>query len=116
MDDADVAEAGFARDVAGLVALRAQQARDAGIGGLVCSPHEAPMVRQIAGPKMALVTPGIRLAGGDVGDQKRIMTPGAALAAGATHLVVGRAISAAADPVAAALLVLGEMGGETRFA
>ena len=116
MDDADVAEAGFARDVAGLVALRAQQARDAGIGGLVCSPHEAPMVRQIAGPKMALVTPGIRLAGGDVGDQKRIMTPGAALAAGATHLVVGRAITAAADPVAAALLVLGEMGRETRFA
>lgn len=116
MDDADVAEAGFARDVAGLVALRAQQARDAGIGGLVCSPHEAPMVREIAGPKMALVTPGIRLAGGDVGDQKRIMTPGAALAAGATHLVVGRAITAAADPVAAARQVLSEMGGETRFA
>ena len=116
MDDADVAEAGFARDVAGLVALRAQQARDAGIGGLVCSPHEAPMVREIAGPKMALVTPGIRLAGGNVGDQKRIMTPAAALAAGATHLVVGRAITAAADPVAAARLVLAEMGGETRFA
>ena len=116
MDDADVAEAGFARDVAGLVALRAQQARDAGIGGLVCSPHEAPMVREIAGPKMALVTPGIRLAGGDVGDQKRIMTPGAALAAGATHLVVGRAITAAADPVAAARQVLSEMGGGTRFA
>jgi orotidine-5'-phosphate decarboxylase len=116
MDDADVAEAGFARDVAGLVALRAQQARDAGIGGLVCSPHEATMVREIAGPKMALVTPGIRLAGGDVGDQKRIMTPGAALAAGATHLVVGRAITAAVDPVAAARLVLGEMGGATRFA
>ena len=116
MDDADVAEAGFARDVAGLVALRAQQARDAGIGGLVCSPHEAPMVREIAGPKMALVTPGIRLAGGNVGDQKRIMTPGAALAAGATHLVVGRAITAAADPVAGARRVLAEMGGETRFA
>ena len=116
MDDADVAEAGFARDVAGLVALRAQQARDAGIGGLVCSPHEATMVREIAGPKMALVTPGIRLAGGDVGDQKRIMTPGAALAAGATHLVVGRAITAAVDPVAAARLVLGEMGGAIRFA
>jgi len=116
MDDADVAEAGFARDVAGLVALRAQQARDAGIGGLVCSPHEAAMVRAIAGPKMALITPGIRLAGGEVGDQKRIMTPGAALSAGATHLVVGRAITAAADPVAAARLVLAEMGGETRLA
>ncbi|MDB5536575.1 MAG: Orotidine 5-phosphate decarboxylase, partial [Devosia sp.] len=98
MDDKDVAEAGFARDTAGLVALRAQQARDAGIGGLVASPHEAEMVRTIVGPKLAIVTPGIRPAGADHGDQKRVMGPAEALAAGATHLVVARPIIQAADP------------------
>ncbi|HTJ57490.1 MAG TPA: orotidine-5'-phosphate decarboxylase [Devosiaceae bacterium] len=116
MDDADVAAAGYGRDVAGLVALRAEQARDIGIGGLVCSPHEARMVRAIVGAKMALVTPGIRLAGGEVGDQKRVTTPAAALEAGATHLVVGRPITAAGDPAEAARLVLREMAGETRLA
>src|SRR5690606_3638105 len=75
MDDTDVAEAGFARDTAGLVALRAQQARDADIGGLVASPHEAEMVRNIVGPKMAVVTPGIRPSGAARGDQKRVMGP-----------------------------------------
>jgi orotidine-5'-phosphate decarboxylase len=115
MDDADVAEAGYARDAAGLVALRAAQARDAGIGGLVCSPREATMVREIVGPAMAIVTPGIRLAGGEAGDQKRVATPAAALAAGATHLVVGRPITAAGDPAEAARRVLQEMHG-TRLA
>ena len=116
MDDQDVADAGYGRDVAGLVALRAQQAQAAGIGGLVCSAHEAQMVRTMVGPGMALVTPGIRLAGGDHGDQKRVTPPAAALAAGATHLVVGRPITAAGDPAEAARLVLGEMAGETRLA
>jgi orotidine-5'-phosphate decarboxylase len=116
MDDADVAEAGYSRDVAGLVALRAGQAQAAGIGGLVCSPREAKMVRGIVGPEMALVTPGIRLAGGDLGDQKRVTTPSMALEAGATHLVVGRPITAAGDPAEAARLVLSEMAGETRLA
>ena len=116
MDDKDVAEAGFARDTAGLVALRAQQARDAGIGGLVCSPNEAQMVRQIVGPEMALVTPGVRPAGAAMGDQKRVMTPADALSAGASHLVVGRPITAAADPAAAARAILAEMAGGTRLA
>jgi len=116
MDDSDVADAGYARDVAGLVALRAEQARQAGIGGLVCSPHEAGMVRGIVGPDMALVTPGIRLAGGELGDQKRVTTPAAALSAGATHLVVGRPITAATDPAAAAGRVLKEMEGITLLA
>jgi orotidine-5'-phosphate decarboxylase len=111
MDDADVAEAGYARDAAGLVALRAAQARDAGLGGLVCSPREAAMVREIVGPKLAIVTPGIRLAGGEAGDQKRVATPSAALAAGATHLVVGRPITAAGDPAEAARRVRQEMDG-----
>jgi orotidine-5'-phosphate decarboxylase len=112
MDDNDVAEAGFARDTAGLVALRAQQARDAGIGGLVSSPHEAEMVRTIIGSKMAIVTPGIRPAGAAKGDQKRVMGPAEALAAGATHLVVARPIIEADDPRAAALAILAEMDGK----
>ena len=116
MDDADVAEAGFARDTAGLVALRAQQARDAGIGGLVSSPHEAEMVRTIIGSHMAIVTPGIRPAGAALGDQKRVMGPAEALAAGASHLVVARPIIEAADPAAAARAILAEMNQGTRLA
>lgn len=111
MDDNDVREAGYERDAAGLVALRAGQARDAGIGGIVASAQEAEMVRTILGPKMAIVTPGIRPAGAALGDQKRAMTPGAALAAGATHLVVARPIIEAADPRAAAQAILAEMAG-----
>jgi orotidine-5'-phosphate decarboxylase len=111
MDDDDVAEAGFARDTAGLVSLRAGQARAAGIGGLVCSPREAELVRAIVGPDMAIVTPGIRPAGSSVGDQKRVMGPADAIDAGATHLVVGRPITAAADPARAARDILAEMRG-----
>ncbi|WP_323015989.1 orotidine-5'-phosphate decarboxylase [Devosia sp.] len=116
MDDADVKEAGYGRDAAGLVALRAEQARAAGIGGLVASPHEAEMIRNIVGPQMAIVTPGIRPAGSAMGDQKRVMGPAAALAAGATHLVVARPIIEAADPAAAARAILAEMAGGTRLA
>ena len=115
MNDDDVAEAGFARDTAGLVALRAGQAKAAGVGGLVCSPREAEMVRGIVGPGTAIVTPGIRPAGSAVGDQKRVMGPADAIAAGATHLVVGRPITAAADPKLAARTILSEMNG-TRIA
>jgi orotidine-5'-phosphate decarboxylase len=96
--------------------LRAQQARDAGIGGVVSSPHEAEMVRTIVGPKLAIVTPGIRPAGAASGDQKRIMGPADALAAGATHLVVARPIIEAADPAAAARAILAEMNTGSRLA
>ncbi|MET3927673.1 orotidine-5'-phosphate decarboxylase [Devosia sp. 2618] len=116
MDDADVKEAGYERDAAGLVALRAQQGRDAGIGGIVASPHEAEMVRTIVGNKMAIVTPGIRPAGSAKGDQKRVMGPAEALAAGASHLVVARPIIEAADPAAAARAILAEMNTGTRLA
>jgi orotidine-5'-phosphate decarboxylase len=116
MDDGDLAEAGYSRDAAGLVALRAQQALDAGIGGVVCSANEAEMVRGIVGSKLSIVTPGIRPAGAAAGDQKRVMGPAAAIAAGATHLVVGRPITAAPDPAEAARAVLAEMAGGTRLA
>lgn len=116
MDDADLAAAGYARDAAGLVALRAGQARAAGLGGVVCSPREAEMVRQLVGPELAVVTPGIRPAGAASGDQKRIMGPRPALEAGASHLVVGRPITAAPDPRAALAAIRAEMDATHRLA
>jgi orotidine-5'-phosphate decarboxylase len=115
MDDADVADAGYSRDAASLASLRAGQAKAAGIGGIVCSPRDAAMLRAIVGPHMAIVTPGIRPKGSAAGDQKRIMGPAEAVAAGASHLVVGRPITAAADPALAARAILAEMAG-TRIA
>ena len=116
MDDSDLAEAGYARDAAGMVALRAEQAKAAGIGGIVCSPQEAEMVRALVGRKMAVVTPGIRPAGSARGDQKRVMGPREALEAGASHLVVGRPITEAPDPAAAATEILSQMAHEHRVA
>ena len=97
-DDADLAAAGYDMSVAELAAARAQQARDTGVDGLVCSAEEATNLRGIIGPDMVLVTPGIRPAGSATGDQKRVMTPARAIAAGADYLVVGRPIVEAADP------------------
>jgi len=108
-DDADLAAAGYGGSVAELVAKRAAQARDLGVDGLVCSAAEAANVRRIVGGKVALVTPGIRPAGADAGDQKRVMTPAAAVAAGADYLVVGRPITAAPDPKAAAQAIVEEI-------
>ncbi len=109
MDEADLTEAGYSGTPRDLVLRRALQAREAGMGGIVCSPEEAKAVRSIIGPDMALVTPGIRPAGADKGDQKRVASPSDALNAGASHLVIGRPITAAADPKSAALAILNEM-------
>jgi orotidine-5'-phosphate decarboxylase len=109
MDERDLAEAGYAWDPQTLVARRARQALDAGMGGIVCSAAEAAAVRDIVGPDLAVVTPGIRPAGADRGDQKRVMTPAEAIRAGASHLVVARPIVNAADRKAAALAILSEM-------
>jgi orotidine-5'-phosphate decarboxylase len=108
-DDADLAAAGYDMGVAELAAARARQARDSSIDGLVCSAEEAPKLRDIAGPGMVLVTPGIRPAGSASGDQKRVMTPARAIEAGADYLVVGRPIVAAADPKAAAEAIVAEI-------
>jgi orotidine-5'-phosphate decarboxylase len=113
-DDADLAAAGYDFTVSELVAERAAQARDIGIDGLVCSAEEAANLRSIASAGMVLVTPGIRLPGADKGDQKRIMTPTAAIAAGADHLVVGRPILAAPDPKAAAEAIVAEIAAVSR--
>jgi orotidine-5'-phosphate decarboxylase len=108
-NDADLAAAGYDFTVPELVAERAAQARDIGVDGLVCAAEEAHNLRAIVGEKVRLVTPGIRPAGAEAGDQKRIMTPYAAIAAGADYLVVGRPIIAAADPKAAAAAIVEEI-------
>jgi orotidine-5'-phosphate decarboxylase len=101
-DDGDLHAAGYRLNVSDLVEARAQQAQVLGVDGLVSSPEEAASLRKIVGHQMNLVTPGIRPVGTSSDDQKRIMTPGRAIAAGADYLVVGRPITAAADPKAAA--------------
>jgi orotidine-5'-phosphate decarboxylase len=108
-DDGDLHAAGYRLGVADLVEARAQQAQVLGLDGLVCSPEEAAALRKIVGHQMLLVTPGIRPAGSAVGDQKRIMTPGRAIAAGADYLVVGRPVMEAADPKAAADAIQAEI-------
>jgi orotidine-5'-phosphate decarboxylase len=113
-DDADLAAAGYDFTVSELVAERAAQARDIGIDGLVCSPAEADMLRPMIGPGMVLVTPGIRPADAEKGDQKRVMTPSAAVAAGADYLVVGRPIVAAVDPRDAADAIVAEIAEAAR--
>lgn len=109
MDDSDLVEAGYATTATGLVAARAGLARDAKMDGIVASPAEAAAVRRIVGPAIAIVTPGIRPAGAEIGDQKRVATPETAIRAGADYLVVGRPINAAADPKAAADSIVAEI-------
>ncbi|HEU4659638.1 MAG TPA: orotidine-5'-phosphate decarboxylase [Pseudolabrys sp.] len=109
-DDADLHDAGYRLTVKELAAMRARQARDLGVDGLVCSPEEAANLRAITGDRMVLVTPGIRPSGSTAGDQKRVMTPAKAIAAGADYLVVGRPIIEAADPKAAAESIVAEIG------
>jgi len=108
-DDADLQAAGYRLGVSDLVKARAEQAKAIGIDGLVCSAEEAANLRTIAGTQMSLVTPGIRPAGSAAGDQKRIMTPSRAIAAGADYLVVGRPVMEAADPKAAADAIVSEI-------
>jgi orotidine-5'-phosphate decarboxylase len=108
-DDGDLHAAGYRLGVSDLVEARAQQAQVLGVDGIVCSPEEVASLRKIVGHQMNLVTPGIRPAGAATGDQKRIMTPARAIAAGADYLVVGRPILEASDPKAAAEAVVAEI-------
>ena len=108
-DDDDLHAAGYRLGVSDLVQSRAQQAELVGVDGLVCSAEEAAALRKVVGRRMSLVTPGIRPAGASSGDQKRIMTPARAIAAGADYLVVGRPVLEAADPKAAAEAIQAEI-------
>jgi orotidine-5'-phosphate decarboxylase len=108
-DEADLVAAGYRLGVSDLVQMRAKHAEGLGVDGLVCSAEEAGALRGIIAPETRLVTPGIRPAGAAAGDQKRIMTPARAIAAGSDYLVVGRPIVAAADPKAAAEAIHAEI-------
>ena len=107
----DLAEIGYGMGVEQLVERRIRQAVDAGVDGVVASPHEAALARRIGGPDFLVVTPGVRPAWAGADDQARAATPADALVAGASHLVVGRPITAAGDPREAALKIAAEMAG-----
>lgn len=109
MDAAQLAAVGWDRSPASQVELLARMGLDAGIRGFVCSPQEVAMLRALTGPEGVLVIPGIRPAGAEAGDQKRIATPAAALRQGASYLVVGRPITGAPNPAQAAEAILQEM-------
>lgn len=110
LDDSDLAATGQRGPAGEQVRRLALLARDSGLDGVVCSPHEVATLRQACGEGFLLVVPGIRPAGAAAGDQKRVMGPRAALAAGADYLVIGRPITAAPDPAAAARAILAEIG------
>lgn len=113
LSDADLIELGHADDATTLVERRVRQALDCGLDGVVSSPLEAARVRQIATQAgrldFLIVTPGVRPAGADAGDQQRVATPAEALKAGATHLVVARPVLADPDPLMAAARIAAEM-------
>jgi len=111
-DDADLVEAGYGFSARALVSRRAAQAEALGMAGLVASAAEVAGLRA-EGRRLTLVCPGIRPAGGAAGDQKRVATPGQAMADGADYLVVGRPIAESADPRAAAAAIVAEMGERT---
>jgi orotidine-5'-phosphate decarboxylase len=108
-DDADVKEAGFNLPLGELVAKRAKHAKAAKVDGLIASPLEAAALREQVGTSLLIVTPGIRPAGAGDGDQKRVMTPAAAIKAGVDHMVIGRPIVAAPEPAAAARAIVDEI-------
>lgn len=111
MDQAELSALGEGRTPRELVVARARLAVASGIRGLVCSPEECEAVRAAVGPGVALVVPGIRPAGSDTQDQRRVGTPTSAIRSGADVLVVGRPIRQAADPVAAARAIVAEIDG-----
>jgi orotidine-5'-phosphate decarboxylase len=112
MNDKDLVEAGYASGVETTVVHRARQAKSRGLAGLVLSPREVRMVRGVVGDHLILVTPGIRPKGSGAGDQKRVMTPAEAIVAGADHIVVGRPVTEAQDPKAAATAIIAEIESE----
>ncbi|HEY4182483.1 MAG TPA: orotidine-5'-phosphate decarboxylase [Kofleriaceae bacterium] len=109
MDDKDLAAVGAVGPVADLVVKRAKLAAEAGCGGVVASPHEVAAIRASCPRDLLVVTPGVRPAGAALGDQKRVMTPSAARAAGSDLIVIGRPLRDAADPAAAARAIVAEL-------
>ena len=106
----DMEDLGHECSVSDLVEERARKAVRAGMDGVVCSPREARMVREVLGSQPLIVTPGVRSPGAAPGDQKRVATPAQAMRDGASYLVIGRQITRAADPAAEAAKVIAEIG------
>ena len=107
--DADLKEVGVAGPAQGQVLRLASLAQKSGCGGVVASAREAKVIRRVLGASLTIVTPGVRPAGGPKDDQARVATPSEAIAAGADYVVVGRPITGAKDPVAAARAILEEI-------
>lgn len=97
-DESDLRQMGYPCDLSELVDLRVSNAMAAGVDGIVCSPLEVARVRRLVRPETVLVTPGVRSAGAAAHDQKRVATPGEAIAGGADYVVVGRQVTRASDP------------------
>jgi orotidine-5'-phosphate decarboxylase len=110
LEAADLASMGIAGSPIEQVVRLARLAKSSGIDGVVCSPQEIAAVRAACGTDFLIVTPGVRPQGGELGDQKRVMTPKEAVAAGADLLVIGRPITGAADPAEAARAILESIG------
>ena len=110
MSDSDLAELGYTQSPAQRVLQLAELAASSGLDGVVCSAMEAADLRRARGEGFCLVTPGIRLAGDDAGDQRRVVTPADARAMGADYLVIGRSVTGAVDPLAALQRVHEELG------
>jgi orotidine-5'-phosphate decarboxylase len=108
-DATTLGEVGLSGDITGAVLRLATLARDSGADGVVASPHEVAAIRAACGPGFLIVAPGIRPAGATAHDQARAATPAAAVAAGADYIVVGRPITEAADPAAAAAAIVDEI-------
>ena len=109
MDADELAKVGVTRPIPEQAAALAKLAVASGLDGIVCSPREAREMRELLGPDALIVTPGVRPAGAALGDQSRVATPAAAIEAGASHIVVGRPITQAADPVAAFEAIVDEL-------
>jgi orotidine-5'-phosphate decarboxylase len=114
LDDGDLAAVGQHGPAADQVLRLARLAEASGLDGVVCSPHEVGLLRREIGDAFALVVPGVRPDWAGADDQKRVMTPGEAIAAGADHLVIGRPITKSADPVGAARRIAVEIADARR--
>jgi orotidine-5'-phosphate decarboxylase len=108
-DEKDLRDLGYPCDPPALVIQRARNAKAAGMDGIVASPLEAAILRKELGPEMLIVTPGVRSGGASKGDQKRVATPAEARRDGASHLVIGRQVTRAADPAAALRTIRAEI-------
>lgn len=112
-DQEDLADLGYPAPISNLVELRVKRAMESGMDGVVCSALEVARVREIGGPNLKVVTPGVRSAGASAGDQRRVATPAEAIRNGADYLVIGRQVTRAADPGKACEQVLAEIAGIT---